>query len=215
MFGKQKLKDEITRLNYRIADLEERLCPCEQHDWVIIGEILVWNHPTDPDSVYEYKCKRCGKKARYTATKELVGIGCDFPFHLVNDWYDYQNDFINSLQLTEMPKEALYTEKVKLYEVLLYKKKRNISIDAEISLYPSKITVNTECDSYSFDFDKMSATSVLGKNKLNLYFDGKVYQIKGNKRFCALKYVNFYYRYKNIVKGNENERERNYTFLGL
>lgn len=64
MFGRQKLKDEITRLNYRIADLEERLCPCEQHDWVRTGEILVWNHPTDPDSEYEYKCRRCGKMCR-------------------------------------------------------------------------------------------------------------------------------------------------------
>ena len=66
MFGKQKLKDEITRLNYRIADLEERLCPCEQHDWVMVGEILEWTSRMydHPDSVYEYKCKRCGKMCR-------------------------------------------------------------------------------------------------------------------------------------------------------
>lgn len=33
MFGRAKLKAEIMRLTYRVADLEERLCPCEEHDW--------------------------------------------------------------------------------------------------------------------------------------------------------------------------------------
>jgi hypothetical protein len=26
------LKAEIVRLQYRVAELEERLCPCEEHD---------------------------------------------------------------------------------------------------------------------------------------------------------------------------------------
>ena len=38
---------------------------------------------------------------------------------------------------------------------------------------------------------------ILGKNKLNVYFGDKVYQLKGDEHFCALKYVNLYYRYKN------------------
>lgn len=33
MFGDKRLKAEIVRLSYRVAELEERLCPCEQHDW--------------------------------------------------------------------------------------------------------------------------------------------------------------------------------------
>ena len=63
---------------------------------------------------------------------------------------------------------------------------------------------------YSFDFEHLTAVSVLGKNKLNIYFNGKVYQIKGDAHYCALKYVNLCYRYKNIVKGDENDK-----FLGL
>ena len=51
----------------------------------------------------------------------------------------------------------------------------------------------------TFDFDTVSAIAVLGKNKLNVYSGAKVYQIKGDKRFCALKYVNLCYRYKNII----------------
>lgn len=58
---KRKMKDEIVRLNYRIADLEERLCPCEDHDWVQVGSSF---HTTDGyvfTDTYKYKCRRCGK----------------------------------------------------------------------------------------------------------------------------------------------------------
>ena len=62
----------------------------------------------------------------------------------------------------------------------------------------------------SFPFEEISAVSVLGRNKLNIYFDKHVYQVKSDKRFNALKYVNMYYHYKNISKGDTNEQ-----FLGL
>ena len=63
------------------------------------------------------ECKRCGKKARYTTKKELVGVDSEFPFRFVKDWYDYQSNFVNELKLTDMPSKALYNEKVDLFEV--------------------------------------------------------------------------------------------------
>lgn len=67
MFGKRKLKEEIMRLKYRIADLEERLCPCEDHDWKKIDchYTSLTNH-LDLDAICTYKCRRCGK------TKETI-----------------------------------------------------------------------------------------------------------------------------------------------
>lgn len=61
MFGKRKLKAEIVRLTYRVAELEERLCPCEQHDWKQTG---VDYGVSGCDSIYRYKCARCGKTMR-------------------------------------------------------------------------------------------------------------------------------------------------------
>lgn len=57
MFNK-KLK-EIMRLTYRVKDLEERLCPCESHDWVKVGYKMLGSDP-----VYRYKCKKCGREER-------------------------------------------------------------------------------------------------------------------------------------------------------
>lgn len=63
MFGR-KLKDEITKLTYRVAELEERLCPCESHKWKKVDWFLSGGTGRgDEITSYIYKCERCGKKA--------------------------------------------------------------------------------------------------------------------------------------------------------
>ena len=61
MVTKKKLRDEIVRLTYRVAELEERLCPCEDHDWKRIGSHWDSFGPYDSRLVGHYKCRRCGK----------------------------------------------------------------------------------------------------------------------------------------------------------
>lgn len=57
MFGKKKkMAAEIVRLTYRVSELEERLCPCEQHQWIMTGTKHNINN-----TIYIYKCRRCGK----------------------------------------------------------------------------------------------------------------------------------------------------------
>lgn len=70
MFGKRKLKDEIVRLKYRVEELEERLCPCEQHKWVQTSIKTIYDRYGSYDNEYLYKCAVCGKKTRsYTQLK--------------------------------------------------------------------------------------------------------------------------------------------------
>ena len=94
---------------------------------------------------------------------------------------------------------------VKFFFLVLDSKK-----DAEITLCGNRITARGEGVDLEFPFDEATAVTVLGKNKANIYHGGKIYQLKGGKRFNALKYVHIYHRYKNIIKGDENEQ-----FLGL
>lgn len=58
---KRKMREQIIRLNCRVADLEERLCPCEDHKWVNVGKHLEFPIPQDIQVVHHYKCLRCGK----------------------------------------------------------------------------------------------------------------------------------------------------------
>ena len=160
------------------------------------------------DDVVE--CKNCGLQVRYLPTKQLEGINCDFGFEFVNDWYEYQCDFINKLDTRDYYDKVIYSEKATVKEVIIYKNKELIKENSTVTLCGNKITFEDGDDIVEMPFDKVSAVTVLGRNKLNVYFDGRVYQFKGDKRFNALKFVNVYYRNKNIISGNENSK-----FLGI
>ena len=58
---KRKLREEVLQLNRRIAVMEERLCPFEDHNWVKVGSHFVFPIPEDIRTVNHYKCLRCGK----------------------------------------------------------------------------------------------------------------------------------------------------------
>ena len=92
----------------------------------------------------------------------------------------------------------------------LYKNKKKLFEKAELSLYGDKMVLLSDGSRMELSFDRVEVVTVLGKNKLNIYVGNKVYQIKGSKRFNALKYVNIYYHYKNIKEGNTDVE-----FLGL
>lgn len=153
------------------------------------------------------ECKKCGIKIRYLPTKELEGVGNDFPFRFMTEWYAYQNEYINKLDTNEYVDSPMYSETADLYEVELYKKKRKIREAQPISLYGDRIVIG---DDFLFMFDDITAITVQGKNKLCVYHGGKAYQIRGGKRFNALKYMNICFRYKNIKEGNEDGK-----FLGI
>jgi len=100
----------------------------------------------------------------------------------------------------------MYRDTVRLSEVILYKRKVLMTPSANVTLYGDRMQI----DDMVIPFNEAGAVTVLGKNKLNIYFNDKVYQLKGDKSFNALKYVNMYHHYNNINKGENHEQ-----FLGL
>ncbi len=152
------------------------------------------------------ECKKCHIKIRHLPTKELEGIGFEFPFRFVSEWYDYQCDFVNQYDILSAGDEPVYSDTVRLSEVIVYKNKKLISSEAPLAIYSNKIRLGD----MEIAMSEITGFAVLGKNKLNIYHDKKVYQIKGDKRFNALKYLNLFYRYKNLTTGDGNGK-----FLGL
>ena len=151
-------------------------------------------------------CTKCGRKIRHLPTKELEGVGFAFPHRFVADWYDWQNEYIRNTDLSQLTKSPVYEETVQVRRVHVYQYKELLQKDATVRLYGDRITL----DNREFLFEELDAVVVLGKNKVNLYHGKEVLQLKGCKRFNALKYVNFFHKYKNWKEGNENGQ-----FLGL
>jgi len=159
----------------------------------------------------EMECKKCHRKVVYGVDKTLKGKGYEHPFQFVNEWYEYQQDYMNALDVTAFTEESLYKDSAMISEVILYKRKEKLRETANIHLYGDKIIIDEgTSEELKFPFSEVTAVSVLGKNKANIYHDKRVYQLKGSERFNALKYVNIYYRYKNISRG-----ETDVKFLGL
>lgn len=156
-------------------------------------------------------CTKCGMQVRYKETKELEGVNVDFPHRFVLDWYKAQEKCVNSIDLTEMVKKPVFVDSADFSRVIVYKKKELIWPCAKIELFGDRIEIsNDENEVELFPFGSVKAVTVLGKNKVNIYRDKEIFQLKGDDRFNALKYVNFYHRYKNISEGNGDDE-----FLGL
>ena len=152
------------------------------------------------------RCTKCDRRIRHLPTKELEGVDFDFPHRFVADWYDWQNDYIAGADLSELTEVPVYEETVQLRKVHVYKYKELLKESATVRLYGNRITV----DDRVFSFEDLSAVVVLGKNKINLYAGNELLQLKGNERFNALKYVNFFHKYKNVKAGDPGCR-----FLGI
>ncbi len=152
-------------------------------------------------------CKKCGKKALYNEDKTLSGMGWDCPFPFVAQWYDYQKDYVNRFDVLAHVDTPLYDEQAELRRVIVYKEKELLRENARLRLYGDRILVDEDM---LLPFEEISAVSVLGRNKLNIYHGDQVYQLKGSKQFNALKYVHIYYRHKNLTRG-----EADVKFLGL
>ena len=159
----------------------------------------------------EIKCESCGRTIHYGEDKRLTGVGFDFPFEFVAQWYDYQNQFMNSLDVTAMTAEPLFRDHARMSEVIVYQRKELLREDVSMSLYGDRLVIDEGTEKEMvIPFSEVVAAACMGPNKLNIYHGKQIYQFKSHKRFNALKYVNLYYRYKNITRGDENDQ-----FLGL
>ena len=188
------------RSNRRAEYLERAIyvCPC-------CGLSKFESHGND------ITCTTCGRVITYGRDKTLTGRDFELPFRFVAGWYDYQENFVNQLDLSRYLQEPLFRDEAKISEVIVYKRKEPLRPRAKLALYGDRVVIDEGAENaLVLPFEEISAAAVLGRNKLNIYHGDKIYQFKGDKRFNALKYVNIWHRAKNIARGDENG-----NFLGL
>ena len=150
------------------------------------------------------RCKQCSREIRYLEDQHLEGVGFDFPFPYVAQWYQYQCDYVNQLDVGQYLLQPMYRDRVQLSLVEPYKRKNLLEKDASVTLYGNRI----QAGQLTLHFDDINVITVLGKNKLNIYHKDGIYQFKGDPRFNALKYMNIFYR-------SRQTEDKEDTFLGI
>ena len=160
-----------------------------------------------------FECKTCGLTVKYNPNKQFSMFdGSTPPYQNVNEWYEAQKTFVKEYIPTHTDKVIACDNGINLYKVILFKNKKKICKKATITLTDHSIKITAKKYALDLSFDgQVSSMTVLGRNKLNILTDDDVFQITGDKRFNALKYTNFFYRYKNHKEGNDGINQ----FLGL
>ena len=157
------------------------------------------------------RCLGCGMEVFYQEDKTLRCQDPAFPYRFAADWYEGQEDFVNALDTREWKDKPLFRDRAALSRVLLYRRKELLRREAELALYGDRIVLDEGTErELVLPFQELSTVTVLGRNKLNLYHGETIYQLKGDKRFNALKYVQICARSKNIDRGDFDGK-----FLGL
>ena len=157
-------------------------------------------------------CQKCGLTVRHLPTLCLEGVGREFPYQTVSEWYGAQTRFMLGIDLAPYADTPVYTDTVDLIRVIPYQKKVPMASGVSFSVFADRYEITGEGLSLVIPFSELIATTVLGRNKLNLYRGEEILQIKGEPRFNALKHMNIYYRAKQGEEGNDNGESE---FLGI
>ncbi|MDO5444086.1 MAG: 1-acyl-sn-glycerol-3-phosphate acyltransferase [Eubacteriales bacterium] len=159
-----------------------------------------------------FTCEKCGKKWNYLPDLTIQSEKGPSPFKNASEWYNFQEQYIRDLDLSAYLDTPAYREKVSLYETIVYQKKIPLYLNSEVSLYGDRIEISAPDSQVILLFDDIKAMACIADHKLNIFYKDKLYQLRGDPRFNALKYCNLYYHAK-YLKEHVNDGE--FQFLGL
>ncbi len=157
-------------------------------------------------------CRHCLRRYKYLPNKQLQPLDGDSPFHYVADWYDYQESYVREMDLSPYTETSLYCDIADVSEVIVYDRKHPLQQRVPIRLFANRLEIGKDHDLMTLHYDDIKAMACIAGHKLNIFFKEKIYQIKGDKSFNALKYCNIYYHAKYCKEGHTNGE---FQFLGL
>lgn len=134
-----------------------------------------------------FKCERCGKEWQFG---EDLRIYNDDKFDEILDWYNWEKERL--LQVAKnVDGYAFCDEGIKLFESVRFRRKRKLNGD-KVSADVKGITVHSNKGNWTFYWRDIEGLAIVQRDRVNFYYEGKTYQIRGNKRFCSLKYLDLY-----------------------
>lgn len=151
-------------------------------------------------------CTNCGLEVLYGEDLRFTSNKEEFKFDTISDWYDWQIEEIKNSSYAD--DELIYSDNIKVFEPILWKKKRPIG-EGKMSLYGDYFIFDLGENKIKINFDEIEAVTILGKKKMNIYAHDMTYQVFNDNTLNCLKYMHTYYIIKNRKVGKENE------FIGI
>lgn len=128
-------------------------------------------------------CTSCKTEAEYT---EDLKISPPVGGYLrIYEWYEWERQ--------EIVRRILGGEKISDGDILF---RESVKLQKKIKLPGNTVTLDKDSLMISgggtetrYPLAEIDAITAVGKKKFNFYYKGKILQVKGGKRFCAIKYV--------------------------
>ncbi len=139
----------------------------------------------------EFKCGACGKQWQFGQDLHIYG---DDRFGEIADWYNWEKEQLHSL-IEKTDGAILQDDGIEFFESIRFKHKRKLDGN-RVTADADGITVSTEKNSKTFCWRDIEGLAIVQRDRVDFYYDGKTYQIRGDKRFCPLKYLDLYERVK-------------------
>ena len=143
-------------------------------------------------------CSSCGLKAEYGADLRFRSDNENFTISTVSEWSNYQLDFVKSLDYKD--NEIIYQEEIELYEPRMYNSKVKLG-EGLLRMYNDRFVFDLDTQELVLSFDQIEGVTCLGKKKLNIYCNGKTYQLFKEVNKNLIKYMHAYYIIKNKKAG--------------
>lgn len=156
------------------------------------------------------RCEKCGTEIKYLATKEIQGVNDEFPYRFIGDWYDAQCEFLRKIDTSKYIDTPIFSDTVDFLEVIPCKKKISLGNSVKLFAYGDRFEIDFGERREVFLYSEITASGVLGRNKMNFYSRKRIFQVRYDEHFNALKYVNIYYHAQNVLKGDTEN-----GFIGL
>lgn len=152
-----------------------------------------------------FGCTKCGMKAEYTQDLKISPPVCGYD--RIYGWYEWERAEIaervrNGERIGD--RDILFRESVK------FKRKKKLPGNG-VAIDREYLYITGGGEEARYPLKDITALTMVGKKKFNFYYEGRILQVKGDKRFCAIKYVHVFDGLKTAENAENKENERSIT----
>lgn len=145
-------------------------------------------------------CSSCNTEFKLNEDLTLSSENKDFKFNYIHEWYDYQIEVIKNKEYDD---KMIYQDQVELLITKEGKPKEKVG-KCLMELYKDDLIFNFENNQIKLNFDEISAMTLVGKKKMNIYHKENTYQVLNNSKTNFIKYMHLHYVLKNRKEGIED-----------
>ena len=134
----------------------------------------------------KFHCTHCGAAAEYTEQLKISPpVG---GYGRIYEWFEWERaEIVKRVADGETVSDGgiIFRESVK------FRAKKKLAGD-RVAIDKENLVISGRDGQAVYPLKDITAMTMVGKKKFNFYYDGKILQVKGDKRFCAIKYVHIF-----------------------